>query len=93
MIKKLDLINNDIDEKILNLETSFEKIMATSMMSENETKVYSLLQELEIPYVKYEHIPIFTIEEADKLDVNIEGTHCKNLFLRNRKEKNTILLL
>lgn len=71
MIKKLDIINDDIAQN----------------------KVYSLLEELEIPYVKYEHIPVFTIEEADKLDVNIPGVHCKNLFLRNRKGNKHYLVI
>lgn len=55
------------------------------MINENEQKLYDLLSLLEIKYIRYEHKPVFTVEEANKLDICIPGQHCKNLFLRNRK--------
>ncbi|KAJ51875.1 prolyl-tRNA editing protein ProX [Clostridium tetanomorphum DSM 665] len=62
-------------------------------MLENEQKVYAVLKELKIPFKKYEHNQIFTIEEANKLEINIEGQHCKNLFLRNRKGNKHYLVI
>ncbi|MCY6371435.1 prolyl-tRNA synthetase associated domain-containing protein [Clostridium ganghwense] len=63
-------------------------------MTENEQNVYDILDKLEIPYIRHEHIPIFTIEEANKLDINISGQHCKNLFIRNRKgDKHYLVIL
>ncbi len=53
------------------------------MITENEKKVYDALNQLEIPYVRYEHIPVFTIAEIDDLKLEMEGQHCKNLFVRN----------
>jgi Ala-tRNA(Pro) deacylase len=55
------------------------------MISEKEQKVYDVLKKLNISYTRYEHIPVFTIEEASELDINTKGHHCKNLFIRNRK--------
>ena len=55
------------------------------MISENEQKLYDVLNLLRIKYIRYEHKPIHTIEEANKLDIYIPGQQCKNLFLRNRK--------
>lgn len=55
------------------------------MTKENEQKVYDILDSLKIKYSKYEHKAIYTIEEANQLDIHIPGKHCKNLFLRNRK--------
>ncbi|WZL73324.1 prolyl-tRNA synthetase associated domain-containing protein [Clostridiaceae bacterium 35-E11] len=55
------------------------------MTIEGEQKVYDILKELNIPYVKREHIPVFTIEEANQLEEEILGQNCKNLFIRNRK--------
>lgn len=55
------------------------------MISENEQKLYDVLNLLKIKYIRYEHKPIYTIEEANKLDICIPGQQCKNLFLRNRK--------
>lgn len=54
------------------------------MIIENEKRVYNILNRLEISYIKYEHPPIFTIEQANQLDITISGGHCKNLFIRNR---------
>lgn len=55
------------------------------MITENEQKVYDVLDKLNIPYTKYEHEAVYTIEELDKQDISFEGKHCKNLFVRNRK--------
>lgn len=52
-------------------------------MSENEKKVYDALNQLGIPFTRYEHIPVYTIPEIDNLNMEMEGLHCKNLFVRN----------
>lgn len=52
-------------------------------MSENEKKVYDALNQLGIPFIRYEHIPVYTIPEIDNLNMEMEGLHCKNLFVRN----------
>lgn len=54
-------------------------------MHPNETDVYRVLDELRIPYTRHEHPPVFTVEEAQEHWASIEATHCKNLFLRNKK--------
>ena len=50
-----------------------------------------LLKSLNIPYTLYHHEPIFTVEEGLPLKENIPGTHCRNLFLRDKK-KNMFLV-
>lgn len=55
------------------------------MINETEQKVYDILNLLEIKYIRYEHNPVYTIEDASKLDIHIPGQLCKNLFLRNTK--------
>ncbi|MEW8955425.1 prolyl-tRNA synthetase associated domain-containing protein [Clostridium sp.] len=52
-------------------------------MDKNE--VYKVLKELNIKYEIYEHEAVFTVEEAKKLNLNMNAGECKNLFLRNRK--------
>lgn len=47
--------------------------------------VLDKLQEWDISYTMYEHPPLPTIEIALEFWKDIEGTHCKNLFLRNHK--------
>lgn len=53
------------------------------MMSENEKKVYDALNQLKIPYTRYEHTAAYTIQDLDDMNLAMEGLHCKNLFIRN----------
>lgn len=55
------------------------------MINAIEQKLYDILDSLEIKYVRYEHEALFTVEEAKKVEIDIPGKHCKNLFLRNVK--------
>lgn len=55
------------------------------MVSENEKKVYDILKELNIKYTRYEHEPIYTVEEAKKIEEIIPRKKCKNLFLKDSK--------
>ncbi|MGD2245681.1 MAG: prolyl-tRNA synthetase associated domain-containing protein [Candidatus Aminicenantes bacterium] len=55
------------------------------MPSEKEQNVYETLEKLDISYVRHEHPPVYTVEEAEQHWENITGAHCKNLFLRNKK--------
>jgi Ala-tRNA(Pro) deacylase len=59
----------------------------------DEQKVYGILRKLDIQYVKHEHPPVYTVEEAERHWENITGAHCKNLFLRNKKGKNHYLVI
>ncbi|MBI2220282.1 MAG: prolyl-tRNA synthetase associated domain-containing protein [Acidobacteria bacterium] len=62
-------------------------------MHPNEEPVYRVLDELHIPYTRYEHPPVFTVEEAQQHWASIPATHCKNLFLRNKKGVTHYLLI
>lgn len=50
-----------------------------------EHDVYARLERLHVHWKKYDHPPVFTVEEAEQHWAAIPATHCKNLFLRNRK--------
>ena len=50
-----------------------------------EQPVYETLTALGIAFTRHEHPPVATAEEADRYWAGIEATHCKNLFLRNKK--------
>ncbi len=54
-------------------------------MDPREQAVYDALESLGIPFARHEHPPVFTVEEAEAHWRDIEATHCKNLFLRNKK--------
>ncbi|MEJ9232567.1 prolyl-tRNA synthetase associated domain-containing protein [Peribacillus butanolivorans] len=62
-------------------------------MCKQEQKVYAVLAQLEIPFIKHKHIPVYTAEEVRDLDLPITGAHCKNLFLRNRKGDKHFLVI
>ncbi len=47
--------------------------------------VLAVLDQLGIPYVRHDHPPVFTVEEALVQWQGIDAAHCKNLFLRNKK--------
>lgn len=63
------------------------------MSEEKEQRVYDVLNKLGIPHVRYEHPPVYTVEEAREHWQNIQGTHCKNLFLRNKKGNRHYLVI
>ena len=48
---------------------------------------------LDIAYELHHHEAVFTVAESEKLDSEIPGTHCRNLFLRDKKKKNYLLVL
>lgn len=62
-------------------------------MTENEKKVYDTLNQLEIPFIKYEHLPVYTIQDIDELMLRMKGKHCKNLFVRNHVGNKHYLIL
>lgn len=56
----------------------------------------SLLQYLKSNGIEYkltEHEPVLTVEQANKFWAEIEGVHCKNLFLRDKKGKQHYLVV
>lgn len=55
--------------------------------------IYEVLKQLDIPYVKHDHVPVYTCEEAAKHCGDIPGGKSKNLFLRNRKGDQHYLLI
>lgn len=63
------------------------------MPEEREQKVYEALAALGISYVRHEHPPVFTVEQALIHWKGIEGAHCKNLFLRNKKGNHHYLVI
>ncbi|MEM9468656.1 MAG: prolyl-tRNA synthetase associated domain-containing protein [Pseudomonadota bacterium] len=50
-------------------------------------------EELGIEYTLHHHEAVYTVAESEKIDSEIPGTHCRNLFLRDNKKKNFLLVL
>ena len=55
------------------------------MIHADEQVVYGALRALGIAWERFEHPPVFTVEEAERYWADVPATHCKNLFLRNAK--------
>lgn len=45
------------------------------------------LTALGIDYTLHEHAPVYTVAESEKIDAQISGVHCRNLFLRDKKKQ------
>lgn len=51
------------------------------------------LKLLGIKHSFFEHKAVFTVAESEEFEGDIPGTHCRNLFLRDRKKNNFLLCL
>jgi len=58
-----------------------------------QSEVYKVLGELQIPFEYYGHPAAPTIEEAKKYWVDLDATHCKNIFFRNHKGNRHYLVI
>lgn len=63
------------------------------MKTTNEQKVYEILESLGVSYVRHEHPPVYTVEQAEQHWNSLTGAHCKNLFLRNKKGNRHYLII
>jgi len=54
-------------------------------MTTDEEAVYTVLGQLGLSCERHEHPAVFTVEQALEHWSGIDATHCKNLFLRNKK--------
>jgi Ala-tRNA(Pro) deacylase len=50
------------------------------------------LDHLSIPYQRYEHVAVYTSEQARRLIAPLPGASAKNLFLRDKKGRRRFLL-
>jgi len=60
---------------------------------EREIKVYDLLDELNIGYMRIDHAPADTMEVCKEIDESLGCMICKNLFLCNRQQTDFYLLM
>ncbi|MCG2815769.1 MAG: prolyl-tRNA synthetase associated domain-containing protein [Candidatus Aminicenantes bacterium] len=63
------------------------------MTTAAEEKVYGVLKDWGIDYVRLSHPPVYTVEEAEKHWSSVEGAHCKNIFVRNKKGNRHYLII
>ena len=61
--------------------------------SAREIRCYDFLDSLGISYLRADHDPAATMEDCERIDRELGGPICKNLFLRNRQGTKFYLLL
>lgn len=79
------------DEQIVKMPAILPKNIKETPHSPDY--LFNLLKSLNISYELHHHEAVFTVEESDKIDAQITGTHCRNLFLRDKKKKNYLVVL
>ncbi len=62
-------------------------------LADQEFTLLEVLKALDIPFTRVEHPPVYTVEEARFHWRDLAGTHCKNLFLRNKKGSRHFLVI
>lgn len=55
--------------------------------------IFETLDGLKISYEKFDHEPVYTCEEANRINSHISGAKTKNLFLRDRKGRRHFLVV
>jgi Ala-tRNA(Pro) deacylase len=63
------------------------------MVAESPRDIYALLDEHDIAYQRYDHVPVFTCDEAERAVPEMTAAHTKNLFLRDKKGRRHWLLV
>lgn len=59
----------------------------------NAERVFARLSSLTIPFERFDHAPVSTVEDGIREWAGIDAAHCKNLFLRNQKGDRHYLLI
>lgn len=62
-------------------------------MNNKEQSIYEILKKLNIDYKVYEHEAIYTVEDANKLGLQMEGLNLKNLLLKDKKTNQFYLVI
>ena len=71
----------------MDASSNFANSLPTSPES-----LYQLLEDLKIEFRIFKHPPFFTVDEAKQHRKSMQGFHTKNLFLRDKKKKNYLVV-
>lgn len=86
-----DVKPEEIIEKLTEVNVSYD--IDRNQFVSSEALVYETLKKLNIKYEVKSHPPVYTVEDAAKLDFKLPGVPCKNLFLCDRKNEKFILVV
>jgi Ala-tRNA(Pro) deacylase len=68
-------------------------VLSVMPVTDVEREVLEALEALGIAFVRHEHPPVATVEQAEEHWAGLKGAHCKNLFLRNNKGNRHYLVI
>lgn len=86
-----DIEPEELIEKLSDVNVSYD--MERNQFVPSEAMVYEILKRLDIKYEIRKHVPVYTVEDRDKLDFKLPGIPCKNLFLCDRSNKEFIMVV
>lgn len=55
--------------------------------------LYEILNTLNIKYKEVKHEAAYTVSDMDKININLDGVGCKNLFLKNKDNEFYLVIL
>ena len=61
-------------------------------MVATKADLFNRLRELDISVTTFEHRPVFTVDQSRSIRGDIDGGHCKNLFLKDKSKKLWLLV-
>ena len=63
------------------------------MLPTTPEKLMDIIISLDVNFSKHTHIPLRTVQDARANRGDMIGTHIKNLYLRDRKKRNFLLVV
>jgi len=72
--------------------TSAAENKALEPLPTTPEQLFALLDQLSITYKRHDHAPVFTVAESSAINADIAGTHCRNLYVRDKKKKNFLIV-
>ena len=81
------IVTTDANASEADASSNFEDSLPTSSLAMMEK-----LDALAIGYKLHTHPPLRTVEDSQKLSGPMDGAHIKNLYLRDRKKNNYLIV-
>jgi len=72
---------------VADASSKYEDSLPTSSI-----QIMQMLDDLGISYALHTHPPLRTVEDSQALRGNIDGAHIKNLYLRDNKKRNFLVV-
>lgn len=86
-----DIEPEELIEKLSEVNVSYDA--ERNQFVSSEALVYEILKRLDIKYEIKKQVPVYTVEDRDKLDFKLPGIPCKNLFLCDSSNKEFIMIV